>query len=121
MSNLWLEHLNQKARGRKYEGPVLRYGAVWKDVWNNRYVSSLGAFAGDARNVIHHLLYSPCRSSFRCLGVFLEMVVSNTRKWLKILHVLFHHENLDLVAMDCCTILALAARGCRSGLDRYSM
>ena len=100
---------------------MLRYGAVWKDVWNSRYVSSLEAFVGIARNFIHHLLYSPCRSSFRCLDVFLAMVVSDIWKWLRILHALFHHENLDLVAMVCCTILALAARGCRPGLDRYSM
>ena len=52
------------------------------------------------------------------LEVLLEMVVSATLKWWRILHALFHQENLDLVAMDFWTILALAARGCRSGLDK---
>ena len=66
MSNLWLEQLKWRARRRRYGGPLLRYGAGWKDVWNILYVSSLGAFVGIARYVIHHLLYSPCRSSFRC-------------------------------------------------------
>ena len=113
MSNLRLEHLKQRVHGWKYGGPVLWYGAVWKDVWNSLYVLSLGAFVGIARCVIHHLLFSPCRSSFRCFEVLCEMVVSDTLKWWRILHALFHQENLD-----CWTILALAARGCRSGLDR---
>ena len=80
-----------------------------------------GVFVGVARKAIHHLLYSPCRSSFRCFDVVLDMVDSDTWKWLRILHALFHQENLALAAMDCCTILALAARGCRSGSDKYAM
>ena len=74
---------------------------MWKDVWNSLYVSSLGAFVGVSKNVIHHLLYSPCRSSFMSLDVFLEMFESVIWKWFRILHALFHQENLDLVAMDC--------------------
>ena len=99
---------------------MFRYGAVWKDVWNCLYVS-FGELVGVARKVSHHLLYSPCMSSFRCFNVVLEMVCSDTWKWLRILHALFHQENLVLAARDCCTILALAARGWRSGSARYAM
>ena len=69
-----------------------------KDVWNCLYVSSFGELVGVARKVSHHLLYSPCMSSFRCFDVVLEMVYSDTWKWLRILHALFHQENLALAA-----------------------
>ena len=84
-------------------------------------MSSFGALVGVARKVNHHLLYSPRMSSFRRFDVVLDMVGSDTWKWLRILHALFHQENLVLPAMDCCTILALAARGWRSVSDRYAM
>ena len=87
MSNLWLEHLNRRARGRKYGGQVLRYGAVCKDGWNSLYVSSLGALVRIVRYVTHHRWYSPWRSSLRCtnnpihvyvLDVLFEMFDSDT-------------------------------------------
>ena len=76
---------------------------------------------GVARKVSHHLLYSPCMSSFRSFDVVLDMVGSDTWKWLMILHALFHQENFILAAKHCCTILALATRRWRSGSERYAM
>ena len=50
-------------------------GAVWKDGWKRRNVSSLGLCDGGRRFSIHHLRYSLWRSFLR--GVELgEMVVS---------------------------------------------
>ena len=65
MSRRWFEQRKRIACGRRWgTWPWLRYWAVWKEGWKRLYESNLGQFVEERRWSIHHLLYSPCRSSF---------------------------------------------------------